>query len=74
MAKMNTSKILVTLLKGTMREVATYPSPFRPDLARSDITSECAHFIRERFGYNSEKRFNNPLFLKGHCSQGRWQQ
>jgi len=71
---MDTCKVLIPLSAATMKKVTTYHSLFGPDLVCSDTTDECIHLIGDRFGYNSEKQFNNPLFLKRHCNEGRWQQ
>jgi len=53
-----------------MKKVTTYHSLFRSDLVCSDTTDECVHLVGDRFGYNSEKQFNNPLFLKRHAMKG----
>ena len=71
---MDTGKMLIPLSAAAMKKVTTYHSLFGPDLVCSGITNECIHLIGDRFGYNSEKQFNNPLFLKRHCNEGRWQQ
>jgi hypothetical protein len=64
----------VCFVGGNNEKVTTYHSLFGPDLVCSDTTNGCIHLIGGRFGYNSEKQFNNPLFLKRHCNEGRWQQ
>jgi hypothetical protein len=43
---------------------------FKTDLACSGTTGQCIHLIGDRFWYNSEKQFNNSLFLEKHCSKG----
>jgi hypothetical protein len=71
---MDTGKMLIPLSAAAMKKVTTYHSLFGPDLVCSGTTNECIHLIGDRFGYNSEKQFNNPLFLKIHCNEGRWRQ
>ena len=69
---METGKMLIPLSVATMKKVTTLSFAFfGPDLVCSGITNECVHLIGDRFGYNSEKQFNNPLFLKRHCNEGR---
>jgi len=71
---MGTGEMLIPLSEATMKKVSILRSLFELDLVRSGTTDECIHLVRDRFGYNSEKQFNNPPFLKRHCNQGRWQQ
>jgi len=68
---MDTGKMLAPLSVTIMNKVATYHSLFRSDLVCSDTTDECIHLVGDRFWYNSEKQFNNPLFLKRHRNQER---
>jgi len=71
---MDTGKMLIALSAATIKEVTTCHSLFESDWVCSDTTDECIHLVGDRFGYNSEKQFNNPLFLKIHCNEGRWRQ
>jgi len=71
---MDTGRMLIPLSEATLKKVTTLHSPFEPDLVCSGTTDECAHLIEDRFVYNSEKQFNNSLFLKIHRNEGRWQQ
>jgi hypothetical protein len=57
-----------------MKKVTNYHLLFRSELVCSGTTDERIHLVRDRFGYNSGKQFNNPLFLKRDCNEGRWQQ
>lgn len=68
---MDTGKMLIPLSAATMKKVTTSHSLFGSDLVCSDTTNECIHLVGDRFGYNSEKQFNNPLFFKRHCNQKR---
>ena len=70
---MDTGEMLIPLSAAATEKVTTYHSFFRSDLVCSDTTDECIHFVGDRFWYNSEKQFNNSLFLKRHCNEGRWQ-
>jgi hypothetical protein len=68
---MDTGKVLISLSVGTIKKVTTYRSLLGSGLVCSDTTNECIRLIGDRFWYNSEKQFNNPLFLKRHCNEGR---
>ena len=61
---------MLTHYGATMKKVKTYHSLFGLDLMCSDTTNECTHLIGDRFGYNSEKQFNNTLFLKRIATEG----
>jgi hypothetical protein len=73
-ATMDTGRMLIPLSAAAMKKLITCHSLFGPDLVCSGITNECIRLIGDRFGYNSEKQFNNAFFLERHCNEGRWQQ
>jgi len=71
---MDTGRMLTPLSVTIMKKVTNYHLLFTPDLVCSGTTDERIHLVGFRFGYNSEKQFNNSLFLKKYCNEGRWQQ
>jgi len=59
----NISKKLIPSSEAAMKKVTTFiPIRFFNQTWYSLTCIECMHL--SRFGYNSEKQFNNPLFLK----------
>jgi hypothetical protein len=53
-----------------IKKVTNYHLLFRSELVCSSTTDEHIHLIRDRFGYNSEKQFNNPRCLKRAATKG----
>jgi hypothetical protein len=71
---METGKTLIPLLASTMKKGRPSYPPLESDFACSGATDKCVHLIRDKFGYNSEKPFDESLFFKKLRSEGRWQQ
>jgi len=68
---MDTSKMLIPPSMATMKKMTTYCWFFSgSDSASSGPADECIRLLGDRFGYNSEKPFNNPPFLKCIVTKG----